>query len=293
MLVGQPAGGSIDSVARLVVGHMKGYAPAVIVENRPGASSRLALAALKDSRPDGTVMALSAATAITMFPFTYQRLAYDPRADFAPVVPVCALSFVVMIGPMVPLEVKTLEQFVTWCKSNPQGANFGSPGIGSLPSFIALLLAREIGMEWRHVPYAGAAPAMQDLVGGHIAAYVGVASNAIQYANTPGIRTLAVTSPQRNSLLPDVPTMVELGYKKLEMIEWVGVFVPKKVPATMVAALASSINNALDTDEVRQGTARLGLDLMKMTTSQFARLVDADTVRWRTVVRDLGFQALQ
>lgn len=292
LLVGQPPGGSLDTVSRIVTDQMKGYAPSLIVESRPGAAGRIAIESLKRSPADGSVMGIISAAPLTMYPHIYKKLNYDTARDLAPAGPVCSLSFAVMVGPAVSADVKTFDDLIHWLKANPDKANFGSPGTGSLPHFVGAMLAKEVGLNWLHVPYTGAAPALQDLLGGRLPVYLGVASNAVAHKDSPEVRTLAITAQRRLEGLPAVPTMRELGHPALEVVEWVGIFVPKKTPPKVIEGLAAAIVKAQGTPEVQKGLARIGFDLLAMPADKFADLIERDTANWAAVVKETGFKPI-
>lgn len=289
LVVGFPPGGSVDVVARLLAGEMKSYASTFIVENRPGAGGRVALDGLKASPADGSALALAPASPIVIFPHVYKRLNYDPLQDFIAVTTVCAFPFLLAVGPMVPRRVKTLADFIQWCRDNPRQATYGSSGAGSLPHFIGVSLARAAGFEFVHLPYQGGAPAMQDLLGGQISASVSVFANAFPHIQSGSLRALVTTGPQRSALLPDVPTVREAGYPALEVVEWFGVFVPAKTPADVVDSLGTAIREALRTNEVKAGLARLSFEPAGASPGDFARLVRSDTERWGSIVKASGF----
>ena len=184
LLVGFPPGGSLDVVARLLVEHMKGYAPSMIVDNRPGAGGRIALDMVKTGEPDGSILVLTPGDQVTLFPHVYQKLSYDPLKDFVPATTVCTFPFLFTVGPMVPANVTTLAQFVEWCRANPKLATYGSPGAGTRPHFLGKALARAAGFEFVHLPYKGGAPAIQDLLGGQIPATISVFSNAFPHVQS-------------------------------------------------------------------------------------------------------------
>ena len=240
-----PPGGSLDVVARLLVEHMKGYAPSLIVDNRPGAGGRIALEALKSGEPDGSLLALTPGDQVTLFPHVYQKLSYDTLRDFVPVTTVCTFPFLLAIGPMVPSNVTTLAQFIEWCRANPKLATYGSPGAGTRPHFLGVTLARAAGIEFVHLPYKGGAPAIQDLLGGQIPATISVFANAFPHVQSGSLRALAITAPQRSPLLPNVPTAREAGYPGMEAVEWFGLFAPAKTPIDIVSALHAAVQQAL------------------------------------------------
>src|SRR5260221_1586136 len=153
MLVGFGAGGAIDVIARMLVEGMKGYAPSFIVDNRPGAGGRLALGAVKGGPADGSVMILVPASNLTVFPHVYKTLGYDAFRDFAPVTTVCSFPFLITVGPMVPADVRTLDDFVKWCAANPKQATYGTAAAGSILPFTGVNLAKAGRVEFIHLPY--------------------------------------------------------------------------------------------------------------------------------------------
>jgi tripartite-type tricarboxylate transporter receptor subunit TctC len=293
LIVGFPAGGSLDVVARLLVEHMKGYAPSLIVENRPGAGGRIALEGVKNAEPDGSVMVLTPGDQLTLFPHVYQRLSYEPLRDFAPVTTVCTFPYVLAVGPMVPANVTTLAQFIEWCRANPKLATYGSPGAGTRPHFLGVVLAREAGFEFVHLAYKGGAAAMQDLVGGQIPAMISVASNVVPHVQSGSLRALVTTAPQRRSLMPDVPTAREVGYAGMEAIEWFGIFLPAQTPDVIVSHLHTAVLTALGTDVVRSGLAKQSFDIAGLVPADLKSLIKADTERWGGIVKASGFKPIE
>jgi tripartite-type tricarboxylate transporter receptor subunit TctC len=292
LLVGFPPGGSLDVVARLLVEHMKGYAPSMIVDNRPGAGGRLALEALKVGEPDGSLLALTPGDQLTLFPHVYRRLSYDALKDFVPVTTVCTFPFVLAVGPMVPADVHTMAQFIEWCRANPGLATYGSPGVGTRPHFLGVTLARAAGFEFVHLPYKGGAAAIQDVLGGQIPAIISVFSNMYPHVQSGSLRALAVTAPARSPLLPSVPTAREAGYPGMEALEWFGLFLPARTPAGIVGSLRSSVQLALQTNPVKSALARQSFDVTTISGDDFVALIRADTERWGEVVKASGFKPI-
>jgi tripartite-type tricarboxylate transporter receptor subunit TctC len=293
LIVGFPPGGSLDVVARLLAEHMRGYAASIIVENRAGAGGRIALEGLKSAEPDGSVMVMTPGDQITLFPHVYQRLSYDPLRDFAPVAAVCTFPYVLAIGPMVPNAVTTLAQFVEWCRANPRLATFGSPGAGTRPHFLGVILARDAAFDFVHAPYRGGAAAMQDVLGGRIPAIITVAANALPQAQSGNLRILATTAPQRSGLLPAVPTVREAGYPGMEAVEWFGILLPRRTPGGIVTALHDAVQVALRSDAVRAALARQAFDVAGLTAADLLDLIKADTDRWSRIVKNSGFRPIE
>jgi tripartite-type tricarboxylate transporter receptor subunit TctC len=291
LIVGFQAGGVLDTVARLIAEQMKDYAPALIVDNRPGAGGRIALEALRGSEADGSVMVLTPVDQLALFPHVYSRLSYRPIEDFAPVTTVCSVQFLLVVGPSVPARVRSLAEFIAWCRENPEQASYGTAGAGTHPHFTGVTLARVAGFQFVHVPYKGGASGMQDVIGGHLAAFIATTGTLLPNIQSGALRALATTAPSRSAALPDVPTFKEAGYPALESIERFGILVPTRTPAEVIATLHRAIRDALATDAVRARFARFSLEPAEASPSEFARLIASETQRWADVVKAAGFKA--
>ena len=289
IIVGFAPGGSSDVTARLLVDHMRGYASTIIIDNRPGAGGRIAVESAKAGAPDGSVLLLSPASMIVLYPHLYKPLGYDPVQDLIAVTTVCAFPFVLSVGPLVPRDVRTLADFIQWCKANPKLASYGTSGAGSMLHFAGMMLARAANFDFTHVPYKGASPALQDLLGGQVASTVGVLGIALPHIQAGNLRALAMTGATRSSFLPDVPTLTEAGFPGLEITEWQGLFVPAKTPPPVVHALNRSVRDALDTAEVKAGLIKLSFEAGGTSPEQFADIVRADIARWEPIVTASGF----
>jgi tripartite-type tricarboxylate transporter receptor subunit TctC len=289
VIVGFAPGGSSDVVARLIVDQMRDYASTIIIDNRPGAGGRIAMEVTKASAADGSVMVLTPASMIVLYPHLYKPLGYDPVQDFVAVTTVCAFPFVLSAGPMVPREVKTLADFIAWCKANPRLASYGTSGAGSMLHFAGMMLARAANFEFTHVPYKGAAPALQDLLGGQVASTVGVLGIALPHIQAGKLRALATSGAERSPFLPDVPTLKEAGYPGLEITEWQGLFVPAKTPPAIVDGLNRSVRAALDSNEVKAGLGKQAFEVGGTSPAAFARLVQSDIERWGPIVKESAF----
>ena len=289
MVIGFPPGGSSDVVGRLVAEQMRGYAPTVIVDNRTGAGGRIAMEHVKSAPPDGATMVLVPASVVVLYPHLYRSLGYDPLQHFAAVTTVCAFPLVVNVGPMVPREVTTLAGFIQWCRDNPRRASYGTSGAGSMLHFAGMMLAKAAGFEFTHVPYRGASPALQDLLGGQLASTVGVLGIALPHIRSGNLRALATTGRTRSAFLPDVPTLAEAGYPGLEITEWQGLFLPSGTPPAIVEGLNRSVRDALAVEEVKTGLAKQAFEIGGMSSQQFAALLRADLARWEPIVRESGF----
>ena len=286
-----PAGGSTDALARIMADKLKGgYAPATIVENRVGAAGRLAVEYVKNAEADGSVMLFTPDFLMTVYPHSFRSLNYDPVRDFTPVATVAKSALCINVGPAVPADVKTLGDFVQWCKANPKTATYATTAAGGTPHFAGLMLSQASKVEMTPVHYKGGAPALQDLIGGHVSSSVNPVSEALPFAKTGKIRTLAVTSDKRSAFLPDVPTMKESGYDVV-IEAWLGTLVPSKTPADVVSKLNLAIKNAFAAPDVVQKLEAIGNEPDYKTPAEFAAIMKADIARWAPVVKASGFVA--
>ena len=292
IMVGFPPGGPTDVIARLVAEQMKTYASSMIVENRAGAGGRVVMDALKNSPADGSTMVLTPAVALCLYPHVYKSLSYNPQEDFTPVTTINTTAMLFVVGPLVPSSVKTLAEFIAWCKSNPAQSSYGSPGAGSPLHFLGVMLSRAANFEYLHVPFQGTAPSIQSLLGSQIASCISPIGPFIPHVRAGTLRALAFTGAQRSPLLPDVPTIAEAGYPALTFAEWFGIFVPARTPSGTVETLSSALRAALQTKEVQAGLANQSVDVGGLTPADFARQVKADFDRWGPIVKESGFTPL-
>jgi tripartite-type tricarboxylate transporter receptor subunit TctC len=291
VIVPFPAGGSTDMLARIMADGLKGsYAPATIVENRVGGAGRIAVDYVKGAEADGSVMLFTPDFLITVYPHSFKQLNYDSVKDFTPVAVVAKSALCLSVGPAVPASVKTLADFVQWCKANPKTATYATTAAGGTPHFAGLMLSQASKVDMTPVHYKGGAPALQDLIGGHVSSSVNPVGEALPFAKAGTIRVLAVTSSKRSAFLPDVPSMKEAGYDVV-IEAWLGALVPSKVPADVVSKLNMAIKNVFGAPEVLQKLAQFGNEPAYQTPAEFAATVKADIERWGPVVKASGFVA--
>ncbi len=291
VIVGFPAGGGTDITARVLAQALTGgYASSIIVEDKPGASARLAVEYVKNAPADGSVMLFTPDFPLTLYPYSFKSLKYDPIKDFIAVAPAAKGVLTFVIGPAVPAGVKTLADFVGWCKANPDKANFATTSAGGTPHFTGVMFAREAGITLTPVHYRGGAPAMEDLLGGHVPASVNPVSEVIGSVRVGTIRALAVTGAQRSPFLTDVPTMKEQGYNVVvEALS--GTFLPAKTPARIVDALNAAMREASRSKLMIGGLAKFGTESTYMPSAEFAAWIKARLAEWGPVVKASGFVA--
>lgn len=292
IVTGFAAGGTSDNTCRRVGTGLTGsYAKTVVVENRTGAGGQIAIQFIKGAPADGTTLLQSPTSMFTIYPHIYKKLPYDPVADVTPVTLACVFDFGFAVGPLVPASVKTLADFVAWAKANPSQANFGSPAAGSTPHFVGALLGKSAGLDLKHAAYRGTQPAMQDLLGGQIAAVSGPIGDITQHLATGKVRILATSGSKRNRFAPDVPTYAEQGFKELTHSEWFAFFLPPKADAALVNRMNSALKAALAVKEVVDGLAVFGLEAMSNNPAELVELLKQDTAKWAPIVKSIGFTA--
>ncbi|SFE85577.1 Bug family tripartite tricarboxylate transporter substrate binding protein [Paracidovorax wautersii] len=292
VLVGSQAGGVADAIARIFVSRLRGAFPGdVIVDNRPGAGGRLAVEALRSARPDGSTLLFTADFVLTVYPHSYRKLPYDPLRDFAPIAAPVRTALVLSAGPALPASVKTLTDFLRWCRAHPQQAAYASPGAGSTAHFAGFMLAKAAGVELTHVPYKGGAPALQDLLGGQIPVSFNPVGEVLPYLQSGKLRVLATTGARRSRLLPQAPTLAEAGFPGIVIEPWLGFLAPAGTPEAVVARLSAAIGDLARQADVAEALDRQGLDVVASTPASLASQIRSDLDLWAPVVKASGFTA--
>lgn len=287
---GFPAGGIVDVIARELAEAMKPHlgGRAIIVEAKPGAGGRIGVGTVKTAAPDGNTLLLTPSSIMTLYPHVFSKLGYDAQKDFLPVSTVCLSANAIAVGMHVP--VKTLGEFIAWCKTNPKEATYASPGAGSAPHFLGAQIAAAAGIEMLHVPYKGAPDILNDLYGGRISSFVTALSNAVQPHLGGKLRVLVTTATKRSAVLPDVQTAAEAGFPQLTGLEWFGVFAPAGTNPDRAAALNSAISKAVASDRIKEAFGKLVMEPASNSSAEFARTIKADTDRWGAIAKRLNYQ---
>jgi tripartite-type tricarboxylate transporter receptor subunit TctC len=294
IIFGFPAGSSGDITARRVAERLAGSAyarNAPIVENKPGAGGRIALDTLKASPADGSVLALTPFSPLSIYPHVYKKLSYDPVADFVPVSIASIMHHGLGVGPIVPASVTDVKSFVAWAKANPDKANYGSPAAGSTPHFLGALLGLSQGVDMKHVPYRGSVPGIADVVGGQIAAMFTPAGDFLANHRAGKLRLLATSGKARLPFAQDVATFAEQGFGDLTTEEWFGFVAPARTPPAVLATANAAINAALKVQAVIEGLSVVGLVAQGSTAEEMARSQRAEFERWGPLVKKIGFTA--
>ena len=292
ILVGYPAGGGIDLIARRIAEQLTGkLAKGVIVDNRPGAAGRIAVDIAKQSPADGMTLLLNPAGVLTINPHTYKKSNYDPFKDFSAISLVAMIDFGLAVGPTVPATVTNLAEFIVWARANQGKVSFGSPAAGAPPHFVGDLLSRQHNLGLTHVPYRGGTPALNDVMGGQINAIVLTLGDLIQPAKAGKIRILASTGSVRSPFAPDVPTFAEQKVAGLDVRDWFGLFIVGAPTPDVVAKTIALVAPILKSQQYAQGVATLGIEAASSTPAEVDRLVRVDYARWGEIVKASGFVA--
>jgi len=291
-VVGFAPGGGTDTIARMVADTIRAdYPGGLIVENKPGAASRIAVDTVKAAEPDGATLLMTPDFALTVYPHSFRKLSYDPLKDLVPVAPVALAGIALCAGPLVPASVKNPVDYLEWCKADPKRASFGSPGGGSSFHFAGLMLGKAHGVELTHIGYKGGAPALQDVVGGQIPTNICAIGEALAFVKAGRLRVLGTFGNERDPFAPEAPTMVESGFKDVVAQAWVGVFAPAKTPADIVRKTMEALNRATSGNALTDRLAGYGMRPLTMSSSEFEATLRSDIERWGPVVQASGFTA--
>lgn len=290
ILAGFPAGGTVDFTARLLAERLRGvWAQQVVVENRAGATGRLAIEEAMRADPDGSTMLLTPASMITIYPHLYgERLRYSPLRDLTPISPVVVYPFAMAVGPAAP-GVTNLAQFLALARQRG-GLNYASPAAGSVPHFTGVMLARAAGVDLNHVPYRGAAPAITDLLGGQVAASINVIGDVVPHMEGGRLRVIATTSAQRTARFPDFQTFAEQGFPTLTADEWFGIFLPARAPQAVSDALSEALRGVNAQPAFRAALEQREFTPAHEDAARFTARIQAETEKWGPVVEASGFR---
>ena len=288
ILVGFPAGGATDIQARLAAEWLtERLGQQFIVENKPGASGNIATETVAKAAPDGYTL-LQVVTPHAINAALYSNLGFDFMRDIAPVICAARLAYVVVVNPSVPAA--TLPEFIAYAKANPGKINYGSAGQGTPQNITCELFKMMTGLNLVHVPYKGGAPAVADLIAGHVQVVFAPLSEAVQQIKAGKLRALAVTTAARLDVLPDVPPIADFvpGY---EASGFAGIGAPKGTPAGIIELLNKQLNAGLADPKIRNRIVELGGTPLGGTPAEFAKILSEATEKWAKVIKFAGIKA--
>jgi tripartite-type tricarboxylate transporter receptor subunit TctC len=282
-VVGYAAGGGSDVVARTVADAMsKSLSQSIVINNKPGAATNIAAGYVANSKDHGHVMLSADFATLAVNPWLFAKLPYDPVKDFQPVGMLARFPLLLVISPKVP--AKNLTEFLVWAKANGPVA-YASAGVGSPHHLAAELFRERTGLSLQHAPYRGAAPAVQDLLGGQVPfGFIDTAS-VQQYIAAGKLRAIGVASPARLATMPEVPTISEQGIKDFTAYAWQGLVVPTGTSPDVASRLNKALQEALNSTQVKARFQALSLESMSGTPQQMTAYVDAERERWGKVIK--------
>ena len=290
IIVPFPPGGPADVLARITGAEItQALGPAVVIENKPGAGGNIGMEQGAKAAADAYTLTLAPVGNLTVSPYIYSKLPYDPVKDFVPVTVLAAVPNVLVVHPS--LGVKSLRDLITLAKAKPGTLNFASPGNGSGPHLAGELLKRMAGIDLVHVPYNGVAPAMNAVVAGDVQLFFAQTSAALPQVKAGKVVALGVASLRRIDAAPELPTIAESGLPGFDVTSWYSIVAPAGTPAERVARLQQVIAKAFARPEVREKIAGLGAEPVADTPAEFAALLRTEAERWRTLARDANIHA--
>ena len=289
LVVGYAAGGTADAWARAfaeVVGRELGQK--VIVDNRPGASGTIAAETVAKSPPDGYTLLYGINYELALAPAMGQKIAYDPDHSFAPVTGLSKSYLGLFVTPS--LGVKTLAEFIALAKAKPGAISYGSSGNASIQHFLADLFCKKVGIEMNHVPYKSYAPAITDMLGGHIQALFALPSAILPHVKEGKVVPIMVAAPKRFVSLPDIPTAHESGIEGMAIAFWSGILAPAGTPRDIIVKLNAAFVNARNSPEVMKMPGAEDFGNLAGTPEAFAAFMKAERERWVKLVKASGIK---
>jgi tripartite-type tricarboxylate transporter receptor subunit TctC len=282
-----PAGGSNDIIARILAQKLADRnGQPFLIENRAGAGGNIGAEAIAISEPDGYALLLTAPPPLTTNVALYKKLNFDPSSAFAPISLIASVPIVLVVNPS--LGVKDVKELVALAKEKPGSLDFGSSGIGSTNHLAFELLKSMTGINIVHVPYKGAAPAMNDLIAGHIPMMFDNMPALLPQVQAKTINAIAVAGATRASAMPDVPTVAESGVPGFEAFSWFGLVAPAKTPAPILAKLQSEVEAILKMPDVQQRFVELGAEPGTLSGPAFGKFLAEDTAKWTKIIQSSG-----
>ena len=287
ILVGFPPGGSADVLARLVADALKDDFSPIVVDNKPGAGGRIALNMVKAAKPDGQTVIVLPSGPMVLFPHVYKKLDYDAVKDFTPVSQIARFQFGVVAGPA--SGVKSVGEMIAKAKAKPGASSFGTPGAGTLPHFMGVLMEQSTGVQLNHVPFQGGAPANNALLGGHIDYKFDVVSETAELHRSGKVRVIAVTGSKRDTQVPEVPTLKESGVD-MEATAWFAMYGPAGLGGEALARLEKAMMKIVREPSMRDKLVKLGYEPIGSGSADLAAAQKADLARWEKPIKATGVQ---
>ncbi|HZZ91674.1 MAG TPA: tripartite tricarboxylate transporter substrate binding protein [Usitatibacter sp.] len=289
MVVPFPAGGPTDVMTRVISDKLsQALGHAVVVENKPGAGGTIGADFVAKSAPDGYTLLMATGSTHSVAPYV-QKVPYDPRKDFTPIVYVGYATTILLVSPA--LGVESVKDLIALAKREPGRLNYATSGVGSISHVTSEMFATMAGIQLTHVPYKGTEQSISDLMSGQVAMLFDNVMTAKPHMQAGRLKGLAISSRQRSPLVPQLPTVDESGVAGFDSSNWFGIFGPANTPAPIVARVNAEMNAILRDPGVRERFAQLGFDITGGTPAQFAEVVQREGERWSKVIREAHVKA--
>jgi len=290
LVVPHSAGGTSDILARTVAAEAaKTLGQTIVIDNKGGANGTIAAKQVASSAPDGYTLLLATASTHGINPSLYSRISYDAVKDFTPVTLLATVPNVLVVGPNV--KAGNVQELIAYVRSQGDKTNMGSAGAGTPGHLAGEMFKSEAKLEFTHVPYKGGSPAITDLIGGQIDFMFTTIPGVLPHVKAGTLRALAVTSPERSSAMPDVPTMAESGLPGFQAVSWHGVVAPAGTPDAVVAQLNQALSSALAAPEVKQRLLEEGARASGVNTAAYGKFIQTEITAWAKAVKDSGATA--
>ena len=285
LVVPWPPAGNVDITARAIAPALSELlGQQVVVDNKPGAAGRIGCTEVAKAPADGYTLVLGSTGTMTAGPAVWKNLSFDPLKDFVAVGAIQSVPIVLTAAPKAPFS--TYAEFAKLAKEKPGQVTIASAGSGSSNHLALELLMKQTGLQVLHVPYKGSGPAISDVIGSQVNGMMDQLTASIGHIREGRMKALAITSPKRSPLLPDLPTLAELGVKGAEADTFTGIFAPAGLSQEVLQKLNGAMRKALSQEAVRERYKSMGVDIMDMSQPDFAAYVRADYDKWRKVAKD-------
>ena len=289
LIVASAAGGASDILARSVGQKLsEAWGQPVVVDPRPGANGNVAALAAARSAPDGYTLMMGTIGVMAVNPAIYRDVGYDPARDFDPVARLVSFANILVVNPSMP--VTTQAQFIDYVRARP-GLGYGSPGNGGSPHLGMLVFARMAGIQMEHIPYRGAAPALNDIIAGNLASAFSDPLATIPQIRAGLVRPLSVSGTRRLAALPEVPTVAEAGIPGYEVVGWLGIVAPRGTPRPIVTRLNTALNGIMAQPDMVHRLTSQGAEIVTGTPEEFGGYIRGEIARWAQITREAGIRA--
>jgi len=280
-------GGPSDVLSRIVGKKLEQLlGQPFIIENRPGAGGNVAAEQVARAPADGHTLLMGNNSILATNAALYKKINFDPEADFAPISLIGSQANILVVNPQLP--VRTMAELIAYAKANPGKVNYGSSGHGAAAHLAAELFKAEAKIDIVHVPYKGAAPALQDVIAGHVQMMFATAASVVPHIQSGQVRALAVTTLKRTAVFPELATVDELGLKGFDATTWHGLVAPSRTPKEVIATLHRATVAALGDATVRKALGDLGVDIVGNTPEEFNTYIKAEIPKWTAIVKASG-----